>query len=309
MASYPEDKSPPAGTFGDGAPYGIPVVVELEEKPQKRILKPVFLISFTALYLEILLIRWIGTEVRVFAYFQNLALIACFLGFGLGCYQSGRKKSGLFGLGALAILIIAVEIPFHWWKTALETLSSALSLSTDAQLWSSLSTPTRAEAIKLFLISIVLVSVLLFLIIETMRPVGQWIGVYLDAAKNPISAYSVNLLGSIAGIWFFAGMSYLQVAPVLWLGVAYALFLLVRDRNSRAGAALFLLIAVSLFLVFHADFQSGEIHWSPYQKLQVESIPDRQYIVASKQCRLYDHGERFAGCPRPLPGIRPRVQG
>ncbi len=41
----------------------------------------------------------------------------------------------------------------------------------------------RAEAVKLFLISIALVSVLLFLIIETMRPVGQWIGVYLDAAK------------------------------------------------------------------------------------------------------------------------------
>jgi len=279
MSSYPEDKSLPAGTFGRGAPYGIPAAVELEEKPHERILKPVFLISFAALYLEILLIRWIGTEVRVFAYFQNLALIACFLGFGLGCYQSSRKKSGLFGLGALGILIIAIEIPFHWWKTVLETLSSALSLSTDAQLWSSLSTPTRAEAIKLFLISIVLVSVLLFLIVETMRPVGQWIGVYLDAARNPISAYSVNLLGSIAGIWFFAGMSYLQVAPVLWLGVAYALFLLVRDRNSRGGTAQFLLIAVSLFLVFHADFQSGEIHWSPYQKLQVESQPDRQYTV------------------------------
>ena len=257
----------------------MPAVVELEDKPQKRILGPVFLISFAALYLEILLIRWIGTEVRVFAYFQNLALIACFLGFGLGCYESGRGKSGLFGLGALGILTIAIETPFHWWKMTLETLSSALSLSTDAQLWPSLNVPTPSQATKLFLISIVLVSVLLLLIIETMRPVGQWIGVYLDAARNPISAYSINLLGSIAGIWFFAGLSYLQVAPVLWLGVACALFLLVRGRNSRAGAAQFLLIVASLFLVFHADFQSGEIHWSPYQKLQVEAAPDRQYSV------------------------------
>jgi hypothetical protein len=39
-----------------------------------------FLVSFAALYLEMLLIRWVGTEFRLFAYFQNLALIACFLG-------------------------------------------------------------------------------------------------------------------------------------------------------------------------------------------------------------------------------------
>ncbi len=146
MASHPEDKSLPAGAFQRVPPYGMPTVVELEDKPQERILGPVFLISFAALYLEILLIRWIGTEVRVFAYFQNLALIACFLGFGLGCYQSGQKKSGLFGLGALGILIIVIEIPFHWWKTTLETLSSALSLSTDAQLWSGLNdTPTPSN--------------------------------------------------------------------------------------------------------------------------------------------------------------------
>ena len=86
------------------------------KKSRRSLLWPVFLVSFAALYLELLLIRWIGTEVRVFAYFQNLALIACFLGFGLGCYQSARKKGGLFGLIALGILIIAIEIPFHGGK-------------------------------------------------------------------------------------------------------------------------------------------------------------------------------------------------
>src|SRR5579859_575067 len=97
-------------------------VFALRERPQGRALLPLFWASAASLYLEVLLIRWIGTEVRVFAYFQNLALIACFLGFGLGCYQSARKKGYLFGLIALGSLVILVELPFYRWKHLLEFL-------------------------------------------------------------------------------------------------------------------------------------------------------------------------------------------
>jgi hypothetical protein len=44
------------------------------------------LVSMLGLFLELLLIRWISSEIRIFAYFKNFVLIACFLGFGLGCY-------------------------------------------------------------------------------------------------------------------------------------------------------------------------------------------------------------------------------
>src|SRR5271167_3979544 len=43
------------------------------------------LASFLTLFAELAFIRWIAVEVRVFAYFKNLALLLCFLGFGLGC--------------------------------------------------------------------------------------------------------------------------------------------------------------------------------------------------------------------------------
>ncbi len=205
MASHQADRA----LSSDGAPRRelntLLPIVELNENQRGRELWPVFVVSFTALYLEILLIRWIGTEVRVFAYFQNLALIACFLGFGLGCYQSAMKKRYLFGLVALTILVILVELPFHKWKVLLEMLSSGLSLSRDAQLWSAFIPSTRAVAIELFLFSMVLTSALLLLIIETMRPVGQWVGMHLDDARDPIAAYSVNLLGSIAGSGFSLG--------------------------------------------------------------------------------------------------------
>lgn len=97
----------------------------------------IFWISFTALYVEIMLIRWIGTEVRVFAYFQNLALIACFLGFGLGCYWAGRHKSFIFSLFGIAGLVLLAEAPLRMWQNFLIVLSARLSLSPDAAMWGS----------------------------------------------------------------------------------------------------------------------------------------------------------------------------
>src|SRR5580698_5332287 len=44
-----------------------------------------FLVSVLGLFLELMLIRWVGTEIRIFAYLQNTVLVTCFLGLGMGC--------------------------------------------------------------------------------------------------------------------------------------------------------------------------------------------------------------------------------
>ncbi len=257
----------------------------LEDCPKEKILSPLFLVSFAALYLEILLIRWIGTEVRVFAYFQNLALIACFLGFGIGCYQSKTKKPVLFNAVALGILAVAISLPLARWRSILEGISSLLSFTRDAQNWSKIgSTPDQPLLVPI-IISAVLVASFLLLVIATMIPLGQWVGTYLDAARNPIQAYSVNLLGSLCGIWFFAGMSFLRIAPVFWLAFALLLFVLARPairRRSPPQLVGGVLLAGSLLLLGYATFGRGEIHWSPYQKLEVHPLPpleDRQYNI------------------------------
>src|SRR5437762_5882725 len=42
------------------------------------------LISFLSLYLELVVIRWLASEVRIFAYFKNFPLMAAFLGSAQG---------------------------------------------------------------------------------------------------------------------------------------------------------------------------------------------------------------------------------
>src|SRR3984893_12786814 len=51
------------------------------------------LANFLALYFELVVIRYLSTEVRVFAYLKNLALIASFFGIGLGMVLGKPPKS------------------------------------------------------------------------------------------------------------------------------------------------------------------------------------------------------------------------
>src|SRR3954462_771401 len=66
------------------------------------------IMSILGLFLEMLMIRWISSEIRIFAYFKNFVLIACFLGFGLGCSLCRRK---IFPLTtALPVLFLTVLV-------------------------------------------------------------------------------------------------------------------------------------------------------------------------------------------------------
>jgi hypothetical protein len=77
-----------------------------------------FLASFISLFLELLLIRWVPSQVRVIAYYGNLMLLSSFLGLGCGAMLARRKLhlSRFFAplLCALVIAIAALKgIRFH----------------------------------------------------------------------------------------------------------------------------------------------------------------------------------------------------
>jgi spermidine synthase len=248
-------------------------------RPARRPMWALFLVSFAALYTEVMLIRWIGTEVRVFAFFQNLALIACFLGFGLGCYWSKRPKNIFFSLLAMAALVVLVQIPMANWQFFLKGLSSLLSRSPDAALWGAGRNPTGAVYMFLFAAAVLTLVYFLGLLVAIMVPMGQWVAYYLETAPNTIAAYSVNLLGSVAGIWLIAGLAFLWLPPRYWFGFAFVILLLVALPPRRTILASAFLLAASLFFLGYKHFPSDQVYWSPYQKLDVQTLGHSQYII------------------------------
>jgi spermidine synthase len=251
----------------------------ISEHPLGRILWPLFLVSFSSLYLEILLIRWIGTEVRLFAYFQNLTLIACFLGFGLGCFRAAEKKSQLFEATAVGAFVVLAGIPSSHWKKFLEALSSGLAFSPDAAIWAESLGFSSDQLVALFAVCALVITILLVLIVAAMIPLGQWVGHYLNSSENVVHAYSVNLLGSLAGIWLFAGMSAMRLSPFYWFGLAFLLYASLRNPARKFDVLAALLMLVCLMFLFHTAFLGRWSEWSPYQKLVVEPLPDHQYNI------------------------------
>src|SRR5713226_7387973 len=160
-------------------------------------LSELLLASFLALFAELAFIRWISVEVRVFAYFKNLALLLCFVGFGLGCALVYERVRWSAGVKAFLGLVLIVRLP--WSQGPLERLSHNLGAAADVQIWAAGSSWRWLP----FLGAAILAGVLLLLIVFVLVPLGQAVSRQMNLAPGPLGAYSWNLLGSLAGILAF----------------------------------------------------------------------------------------------------------
>ncbi len=236
-----------------------------------------FLVSSAALYLEIILIRWVGTEVRIFAFFQNLSLIACFLGFGLGCFNSRQRGSLLPSLVAVTVLVVAVNLPVRLWQHGLELMSAALSLAPDAALWGPDLHLTKSEYWMLTLFSACVLALFVFLLVIAMVPLGRWVGHYLEEASDTVKAYSVNLAGSMVGIWLLAILALYWLPPPYWFALAFLLILAAQPISWRAGLMGGVLLLITLLALRSPGGKT--VYWSPYQKLEVSDVGENQYQI------------------------------
>lgn len=225
--------------------------------------KQLILCSFISLFLELLMIRWISSEVSIFAYFKNFVLIACFLGFGLGCYLSRRRINFLHLVVPLLGLTLLVKLPFQSLRIVVSAIPALVSAGSEVHVWEA---PSQLS-LPLLVIAAAIIVPIFSLICFTFIPFGQLVGYYLENARNGILAYSINVLASLAGILLYTLLSFLWQPPAVWFLIAGVLsvWLMWRVKNLRwATAAVFLACIVLLNV---GGREEGTTYWSPYQKL------------------------------------------
>ena len=205
-----------------------------------------FCLSFLALFLELMVIRWAPAVVRLIAYYANLILISSFLGLGVGAIL-GRKRKSLFGWLPALLLINVLWLLIAHFVTLPSTASESRFYTPSPQLVRYVS-----------LVGIFVFNAGMFV------PLGQGIGSIFEALP-PLLAYSWDLGGSLAGTLCFGIFSLKYFSPTLGMGlVAFAITLLLpRRQRLRSIPILILSLAGVYFSV------SPKAIWSPYYYIVV----------------------------------------
>ncbi len=97
--------------------------------------RTLILASLLGLFLELMLIRWVSSEIRIFAYFKNFVLMACFLGFGLGCSLCHRKINLLPSFVSLLMLTLIIKLPWEPLRRLIDSLPQLLASFSDINIW------------------------------------------------------------------------------------------------------------------------------------------------------------------------------
>lgn len=223
--------------------------------------KQLLLASFLTLFAELAFIRWIAVEVWVFAYFKNLALLLCFVGFGLGCALSAERARWSSAVTAYLGLLLVVRAPSA--RASLGDLSRALGGASDLSIWEAASVWHWAS----FLPAALLAGALFVLIVSVFVPLGQTVSLHMNRCPRPLRAYSWNLFGSLVGVLAFFAVSRLMLPPWIWLGAVLLGFAFL--QSSRRDQILVASMIVPMVLLLNDGVRpETQILWTPYQQIQ-----------------------------------------
>jgi predicted membrane-bound spermidine synthase len=251
-----------------------------------------FVASFLVLFLEVALIRWMPAYIRLLAYFSNFILLASFLGIGVGCLLAPARVR-LFGwFPALVTAVVAVVYFFR--------LEVGIQPSGSIYFTSGTSEPV------VLVESTTLLPLLFVGVAALFATLAQRMGREM-AALPPLTGYLANLGGSLAGVAVFGAMSWLELPPAVWFGLAFIASLpLLRSVDpvstqtpSVAGVAANLVLLGATLVIVHV-MARGAI-WSPYYKITVgQEGPDTVVEVNNifhQSMAPVDHKEYFYQWP------------
>ena len=215
-----------------------------------------FLLSFLMLFVELALIRWLGSNVVYLSYFTNFVLLGSFLGIGLGFLRATSKRD-LFPYApiALAALVALVVIA-----------PSTAKLSTDESLY--FQSP-GATGLPIWLA----LPIVFILSATVMATIAEGVARQFASFK-PLAAYRLDILGSIAGIVVFTAISFLGWPPISWGIVAVALYAVVTFPKVRGRIEPIVIVqalaGVVLLGALTIESTAPNTSWSAYHKVELE---------------------------------------
>ncbi|WCO65078.1 hypothetical protein PO878_11270 [Iamia majanohamensis] len=232
-----------------------------EQPPQEGLVGPrtrLVLLAALMLFTELALIRWLGAEVFYLSYFSNFVLLGSFLGIGLGFIWAGRGRRPLYPFAPLLLGVLVLYV--YLFPVPLEVRTEGLIF---------FDTIEPQSAIPRELVLVILFVAVAAVLAAIGDGVARAFGVF-----EPLQAYKLDLIGSVAGIAGFTVLSFLGARPIVW-GVVIAVIVVAtiapRPTWKPVIAGVGLLAVLAPFAV---EATQDDVVWSPYYRIQYEENAD-----------------------------------
>lgn len=232
--------------------------------PDRYISPAIVLAATVSLLLELAMIRWQASVFELFALYKNFSLLACFTGLGVGYALASRKSvpllltAPLLGWQFVLLLGIRYGLP-EADRTSLKVLpfSEQLNMGLPTVTRVSFGLPTQYLLALVFLLTAL-----------ALLPVGQLCGCLMER-REKLSAYGLNLTGSILGVLLMFCLSAFWTPPIIWFLLAFTPLVLLHEWKLRTlvFASMSAVLALAI-LAWPVDPMWQRIY-SPYQLLEV----------------------------------------
>jgi SAM-dependent methyltransferase len=217
----------------------------VEENTVSADRRRLFLASFLMLFVELVLIRWLGAHVAYLSFFSNFVLLGSFLGIGIGFLAVSRsdwfRKAPML---LAALIFLSAVFPVTIDRTGSSLIFFGGFQTRGLPIWISLPIVFAAVA-------------------ATMAAIAQ--GVARLFQRFPaLEAYRLDVLGSVTGIAAFAVLSLFGAPPVVWGLVIVGLFVFLLAPSLKLGHAVAIGILVGAFTL---EALADAMVWSPYYRI------------------------------------------
>jgi len=223
--------------------------------------------TFSILALELAIIRWMSQQIRIFAYLNNVVLMACFLGMGLGI-AAGRKHPRLIEAALPSLAVLSAVLSFSGLLGIMRMSFPDPSIA----IWGG----ETLRSGETFLKNLSIVVALFLAVVWIFVCAASVVGSLFDRLK-PLEAYGADLLGSLAGVLAMTLVAALGTTPTVWFAVAIVPLLWLCPRPASWLAA-----AVVLWM---AHSSVGFALFSPYNRIDLirTSSLNHPVIVAANR--------------------------
>ncbi|HEY7375597.1 MAG TPA: spermidine synthase, partial [Polyangia bacterium] len=202
----------------------------------------------------------IPAYLRMFGYFTNFVLLGSLLGAGIGALTHRKSRFPLPPFALLLVVLVGLSLAKKY----------TLQLGSTEELF--YGAAARASQENYWIIPLVFGLVVLVFV-----PLGRALGRLLTTLP-PLTAYAIDIAGSLCGIAVFTALAFLSLRPVVWFAIFFvAAWPLI--AGARRWTQALSAVAAVVTIVMVAQAGGAEI-WSPYYRITLQPRGNGNTVIS-----------------------------